>query len=90
MARASPSGTDRVLSTDTVEVADRVKDGFADEGILGFVVLTQSRPELIPVFHFRKEKKNLWLVGKADQPWAEKNGWKLEGVGFWVFPVSGH
>jgi hypothetical protein len=89
LARRDNNGTDRMLSANGGEVAACIKNGFADEGVLGLVAPSQSRPELIPVYRFRKERKNLWLIDKSDQPWAEKNGWKLDGVGFWVLPAAG-
>jgi hypothetical protein len=87
MARPGDKGTDRMLSTNAEEVSACIKDGFADEGMLGYVAATQLTPEMVPVYRYRKEKKNLWLIDKADQPWAEKNGWKLDGAAFWARPA---
>jgi hypothetical protein len=88
LARAGIAGTDRMLTPNADEVAACVQEGFADEGVLGSVALTQTRPEMIPVFRYRKGKKNLWLIDPGDRPWAEKNGWKLDGPAFWVLPAA--
>ena len=53
---------------------------------MGQVSLSQLTPKMIPVYHFVKEWRNLWLIDKADQTWAEKNGWKLKETAFWIWP----
>jgi hypothetical protein len=88
MARRGDHRTDRMLSANAGEVSECIKLGYVDEGVLGFVALAQTRPELVPVYRFRKERNNLWLIDKSDQPWAENNGWKLDGVAFWVLPAA--
>jgi hypothetical protein len=88
MARSGDHATDRMLSADAGEIAACVKDGYSDEGVLGSIAPAQSKPEQVPVYRFRKEKRNLWLIDETDRAWAENNGWKPDGVGFWVLPVG--
>jgi hypothetical protein len=87
LARAGKDATDRILEADPAKIAAYVKQGFTDEGGLGLVSL-ESKPGLVPVYHFTKDKRHFWLINKSDQPAAEAKGWKSAGVSFWVWPVT--
>ena len=87
LARAGTNATDRMLETDPAKVAALVKDGFTDEGVLGYVS-SQVKPGLVPVFHFTKESKHFWTIDPADKAAAEEHGWKADGTAFWLWPAS--
>ncbi|HLP24205.1 MAG TPA: hypothetical protein VK477_00910, partial [Acidobacteriota bacterium] len=76
----------RLLSGRADEVMRAKESGFQLEGTMGFVALTQTQPELVPVKRFQKDDRLLWLSGDQNQTWAEKAGWKLVGDDFWVLP----
>lgn len=86
LARPGSDATDRYLEYDAAEVEKHVKAGFADEGQLGFVAI-KEKTGLVPVHHFQKGEGHLWLIDLTDQSAAEKQGWKNEGVSFWLWPV---
>jgi hypothetical protein len=88
LARSGPKGTDRRLEADATRLAAQKKSGYNDEGAMGHVSL-KAKPGLIPVQHFTRGDYHLWLFDAADQAAAEKLGWKLDGVDFWVWPVAG-
>ena len=79
-------GNDRIFATTAEQAATAKKQGYSLEGVMGQVALTQLTPKMIPVYHFTREWRNLWLIDKADQTWAEKNGWKLKETAFWIWP----
>lgn len=81
---ANPS--ERLLEIVPSKVAARVKAGFIDEGVLGYVA-SEEKPELVAVLHFTKENRHFWLIDPKDKAAAERNGWKEEGVSFWLWPV---
>lgn len=87
MSRASKDGNDRYLEFDGKKVAALVKDGFIDEGVMGYVS-PKEQPGLIPVYRFKNGDNNLWLVDLKDQPAVEKSGWKLDGPAFWAWPAN--
>jgi hypothetical protein len=84
-AKGSESGSDRIFAISPEQVAEAVKAGYAKEGLMGQASATQTVPEMVPVYHFTKDSRNLWLIEKADQAWAEKSGWKAKGVAFWLW-----
>lgn len=87
--KASPGkGVDRIFAITAEEAAGAMKAGYVNEGILGYAATTQSAPAMVPVYRFTKDSKNLWLVDTADKAWAEKAGWKLKGVAFWLWPKT--
>jgi len=86
LARAGTDATDRLLEADESKIAGHVKNGFTDEGVLGFVS-SAAKPGLVPVHHFTKDGKHFWLIDKSDQPAAEAKGWKAAGISFWLWPV---
>ncbi len=76
----------RLLSGRGDEVEQAKGKGFQLEGTMGFVALTQTQPELVPVKRFKKDDRLLWLAGKQNQAWAKEAGWQLVGDDFWVLP----
>ena len=84
-AKGFSGGGDRIFATSPAQEAEATKAGYAKEGLMGQVSLTQATQEMIPVYHFIKDSRNLWLIDKADQKWAEKSGWKSQGVAFWLW-----
>jgi hypothetical protein len=89
MLRLGEKGGARMFTINPAEVAACLKTGYREEGVLGFAAATQLKPEMIPVYRFTKEGRHIWLIGVNARPWAEKNGWKSEGVGFWIWPAEG-
>ena len=87
LVRSNAKGNDRVFAIYPRHIATSLKSGYSDEGILGYGAATQIEKQMIPVYRFSKEDRHLWLIGKADRPWAEERGWKFDGVGFWIWPV---
>lgn len=79
-------GNDRIFAITPEQAAVAKKAGYTLEGVMGQVSATQLSPKMIPVYHFVKEWRNLWLIDKADQVWAENNNWKLKGTAFWIWP----
>lgn len=79
-------GNDRIFAINPEQAAIAKKAGYILEGVMGQVATTQLTPKMIPVYHFVREWRSLWLIDKADQTWAEKNGWKLKETAFWVWP----
>lgn len=84
-AKGSEMGSDRIFAITPEQGEAAVKAGYAKEGLMGQVSATQITPEMIPVYHFIKGSRNLWLLQKSDQAWAEKSGWKDEGIAFWLW-----
>lgn len=87
MFNAGSKSVDRLLETRPAKVAARVKAGFIDEGVLGYVA-SEEKPGLVPVYHFVKEDKHFWLIDPKDKDTAERNGWKEDGISFWLWPVG--
>ena len=85
LVKGSSHGTDRIFAITTEQSIAAVKAGYTSEGVLGQAAATPLTPALIPVYHFVKDSMNLWLIDKADQAWAEKAGWTLKGVAFWLW-----
>jgi hypothetical protein len=88
LVRSTDQGNDRVFAITPEEMATCLKSGYHEEGTLGFASAAQLKPEMIPVYRFSRNQKHLWLIAKSARPWAEKNGWKAEGVGFWIWPAN--
>ena len=86
LVKGSPKGSDRIFAVTTAQAEAATKAGYNSEGVMGQASLTQLLPAMIPVYRFTKDSRNLWLIDKADQPWAEKSGWTLKGVAFWLWP----
>jgi hypothetical protein len=82
-------GNDRIFATSPEQAAAAKKAGYNNEGTMGQVGATQLTPKMIPVYQFTRGEHNLWLINKVDQAWAEKNGWKLKGPAFWIWPKTG-
>lgn len=76
----------RLLSGRADEVEAAKRSGFQLEGAMGFVALTQTAPELVPVKRFKKGERLLWIAGAQNQAWAKEAGWQLVGDDFWVLP----
>ena len=87
LVKTMAQGGDRIFSISPEQTAAAVKLGYVNEGALGQVAPTQLTPDLIPVYHFTKDSRNLWLIDKSE-PWVEKSGWVSKGVAFWLWPVS--
>lgn len=87
LARSGTDATDRLLEANATKVAAHVKQGFNDEGVLGFVS-AEAAPGLLPVYHFTQGSRHFWLMNKQDQAAAEAKGWKASGVSFWLWPVT--
>jgi hypothetical protein len=87
MAKAGEDSTDRVLAADESKVAENVKAGYHDEGVVGFVSTTE-KTGLVPAYHFTKGERHLWLFDAKDRSTIEGEGWKSAGVSFWVWPVA--
>jgi len=87
LVKPTPKGTDRFFAVTTEQSTAAGKAGYTSEGVMGQASATPVTPAMIPVYHFTREGMNLWLIDKADQPWAEKAGWTLRGVAFWLWPV---
>jgi hypothetical protein len=85
LIRTGPDGVERMLDSDADHVAELLKDGFTEEGLLGFVA-AESEEGRIPVVQFSKHEKRLWLVDEASQKAAEENHWRRQGVQFWLLP----
>jgi len=88
MLRKRPEGIDRMLESDETKLAERLKAGFVEEGLLGYVAAKEG-PERIPVVQFTKGEQRLWLVDAQSQKTAEEKGWKKQGVQFWLWPIGG-
>ena len=73
----------RMLAVTPEEVKARLKAGYVTEGAVGYVSL-KAGPGLTPVVRFAKGNRYLWLISKADQEWATKNGWTKEKTVFWL------
>lgn len=86
LVKGSSKGSDRIFAITREQAAAALKEGYHSEGVMGQAAATQLTPDMLPVYRFTKNSGNLWLMDKADQSWAEKNGWKLEGVAFWIWP----
>lgn len=86
-ARAGKGVTDRMLESNPAKVAQHLKNGYTDEGVLGYVS-SEEKPGLKPVHHFTKDDLHFWLIDLRDQPAAEERGWKASGVSFWLWPVA--
>ena len=84
-AKGSEMGSDRIFATTEEQARAAVKAGYAKEGLMGQASATQVTPDMIPVYHFTKDSRNLWLLQKPDQVWAEKSGWKDDGIAFWLW-----
>lgn len=86
LTKGGPNGVDRVFATNAADVAKFVKAGYNNEGVLGYAS-TKEKEGMLPVYHFTREDRNLWLIKAEDRAWAEKNGWKYVDVGFWLWPI---
>ena len=89
LVKGAAFGADRIFAISPAQAAVAVKAGYTSEGVLGQAAATQLTPRLVPVYRFIKDSRNLWLIDLADRPWAEKSGWKLNGVAFWLWPKAG-
>ena len=87
LVKTMPQGGDRIFSISPEETAAAMKLGYVDEGALGQVSATQVTADLIPVYHFTKGPRNLWLIDKSE-PWVAKSGWIPKGVAFWLWPKT--
>ena len=87
MFKAGANPADRLLETSPSKVAAQVKAGFVDEGVLGYVA-SEAEPGLVPVYHYRKQNKHFWLIDPKEKAAAERNGWKADGISFWLWPVT--
>jgi hypothetical protein len=84
MIRPLPGGgVIRMLAVTPEEMKARLKAGFITEGALGYVPL-KAVPGSSPVVRYTKGDRYLWLISKADQEWATKNGWTKEKTVFWL------
>jgi len=90
LVKGTAEGVDRIFAISPEQSAAAIKAGYTLEGALGFVAPTRILPNLLPVYHFTKGARNLWLMNKADLAWAAKNGWKSTGPAFWIWPKSGN
>jgi len=79
-------GNDRIFAVSDAQAAAAKKAGYTLEGVMGQVATTQLSPKMVPVYHFVRGWRNLWLIDTADQVWAENNDWKLKGTAFWIWP----
>lgn len=79
-------GNDRIFAVTAEQAAAAKKAGYTLEGVMGQVATTQLSPKMVPVYHFVRDWRNLWLIDKADQVWAENNNWKLKETAFWIWP----
>lgn len=87
LVKTTAKGADRIFATSPEQVAAAIKLGYLDEGTLGQVSATSQGSGLVPVYHFTKDSRNLWLLDK-NEPWMEKSGWILKGVAFWLWPKT--
>lgn len=87
LVRPNPKGTERALETNAAKLAKMVREGFADEGALGFAAVA-VQPGLVPVLHVTKESRHLWTIAAADQQAAIKAGWKAAPTEIWLWPVA--
>jgi hypothetical protein len=87
LVRSGPVATDRYLEAGEAKVAAHKKDGFADEGIIGFVS-AEEKPGLVPMLRFTNDGRNIWVVDEKHRAEAVKNGWKAAGVSFWLWPEA--
>ncbi len=87
-SKTSVTVVDRFFAVDDDQSATLKRAGYVEEGTLGQVALTQLSPDMLPVYHYVRDTRNLWLIDPADRTWAEKNGWKPKGVAFWVWPKA--
>ena len=87
LVKTTAKGADRIFTTSPEQVSAAIKLGYLDEGTLGQVSITSQGSGLMPVYHFIKDSRNLWLLDKSE-PWMEKSGWTLKGVAFWLWPKA--
>lgn len=88
LVKGSPEGNDRIFAITPEQVAAAEQAGYHSEGVMGFVSPTNLNPSMVPVYHFTKDSRNLWMINQAGRPAAEKAGWKLQGVAFWLWPKT--
>lgn len=84
LARATKTGTERLLETDVTKLPELEKAGFADEGVVGYVADSEGAGRAA-VIQYAKGERKLWLVTAETQAEAEKAGWKKQGLHFWLF-----
>lgn len=87
MVRSTPKGTDRRLEFDPALILKSKDAGFSVEGWLGFVRKSRG-PGSLAVVQMALEEKRLWVCTVPSQKAAEANGWKRQGVQFWLWPAK--
>lgn len=87
LVKSTAEGVDRFFAISSAELSAATKDGYSNEGTLGQASATQQSPDMIPVYHFTKGTRNLWLIDKSDKSLVEKSGWESKGVAFWLWPT---
>jgi hypothetical protein len=85
MVKATDKGIDRIFATSAATVSAAKKAGYHSEGVMGNVSAVRQATDMIPVYHLVQGERNLWLIDKADLPWAEKAGWKFKNVPFFLW-----
>lgn len=83
-SKAGSAGADRIFAVTDERVQAARQAGYTDEGTLGYASATQLPLASVPVYHYTKGDRNLWLIEEHDRAWAAKQGWKQQGVAFWV------
>jgi len=86
MLKASPNDVQRRLAATPEEFAANLAAGFVSEAAMGYVVLKEA-PGLVAIHAFSKGDRRIWVSGQHEQYWADQNGWKREGVAFWLRPA---
>lgn len=88
MVKATDKGIDRIFATSANAVSEAKKAGYHSEGVMGNVSAVRQATDMIPVYHLTQGERNLWLIDKADMPWAEKAGWKFKNVPFFLWAAA--
>ncbi len=87
MAKAGDDRTIRMFEVDAAKMAAHRKAGFADEGMLGYA-FTKAVPEGVEVHRLTQKEHSLWVIASDQVKDLTKQGWKREGVAFWLKPLA--
>lgn len=87
LMHVTPLGNDRMFVDNPAEIESCVKSGYTDQGSLGYVAFEPADGQ-VAVYRYSKAGNHLFLISEHDRAWAGKNGWNLEGIGFWLWPVA--
>lgn len=82
------SSWDHLFTTDAAEVADRVSEGWVDEGIAGYAFAGDWFGRQ-PVYRLYDGFDHLYTTNADEVTFAEAAGYVYEGVAWYAFPRAG-